>query len=664
MFRRARDYFNLIGETVPPNSSRKEAKAQIRKSISTKPRTDRAIKLAGNVAFERWYDNNNDAEQSAGDDCNRNDASTTKNPNPPLRLLRQSAGPHMCIKCASTVDVKDVQQNDDFRLALQARLSLGDPDQVSSSNLSTVENNQELSLSRSVVLERGVHYAEALSMYQPGTNANQEANEEHPNIGPESKVPNRLDPQAFPLYMLACDHIICRACLLYNFSWWHQNAVCPMCQHELVKTGHFYYRNMMADKTTVLALPSEDSSLDDKLFHKAMDVHNAFVKANDKPFIILTTWACELLAHIVAEHLMTQYQEGGSGHSSKDMTHEALSQSVQSSSVKHVLEIASETLHISFQKLFRLHAKDVPFNAQISPPKFPGAKPRSFTSAAMNAEAYLRKQGWQGSGHSLDHTGRGIKKPLLITHKNDQLGLGKKKAAHTTDDQWWLRAYDQSLQTIGTGKDSTLDQVRTQGINRGGLYGFFVKGEQIEGTIEDTSATTTDASNPPSGTTTPPTSASETEASAPSKKTTDRKSKRKREDADAKASKKGKKGDAKATEQDVVAKKLSKLKPAERTDYEARAAAKGQSLEQYVLRRIQKKTEKNASESVGPTSVPGVFFTDLEGNPDLANAVAAKQPKEKKQPKSGEKSEKAPKDKKLMKSEKKEKKEKKTEKKE
>ncbi|KAG9383106.1 hypothetical protein A1F94_007027 [Pyrenophora tritici-repentis] len=237
----------------------------------------------------------------------------------------------------------------------------------------------------------------------------------------------------------------------------------------------------------------------------------------------------------------------------------------------------------------------------------------------MNAEAYLRKQGWQGSGHSLDHTGRGIKKPLLITHKNDQLGLGKKKAAHTTDDQWWLRAYDQSLQTIGTGKDSTLDQVRTQGINRGGLYGFFVKGEQIEGTIGDTSATTTDVSNPPSGTSTPPTSASETEASAPSKKTTDKKSKRKREESDAKASKKSKKADAKGTEQDVMAKKLSKLKPAERADYEARAVAKGQSLEQYVLRRIQKKTEKNAPEPVGPTSVPGVFFTDLEGNPDLAN---------------------------------------------
>jgi len=71
----------------------------------------------------------------------------------------------------------------------------------------------------------------------------------------------------------------------------------------------------------------------------------------------------------------------------------------------------------------------------------------------MNADAYLRKQGWKGSGHSLDTTGRGLRKPLLLAHKQDQLGLGKKKAAHTTDDQWWMRAYDQSLQSIGTGKE-------------------------------------------------------------------------------------------------------------------------------------------------------------------------------------------------------------------
>lgn len=78
---------------------------------------------------------------------------------------------------------------------------------------------------------------------------------------------------------------------------------------------------------------------------------------------------------------------------------------------------------------------------------------RSHLTDAMNADAYLRKQGWKGSGHSLDLTGRGIKKPLLIAHKQDQLGLGKKKAAYTTDDQWWMRAYDQSLQSIGTGQE-------------------------------------------------------------------------------------------------------------------------------------------------------------------------------------------------------------------
>ncbi|KAF2732699.1 hypothetical protein EJ04DRAFT_399652, partial [Polyplosphaeria fusca] len=101
----------------------------------------------------------------------------------------------------------------------------------------------------------------------------------------------------------------------------------------------------------------------------------------------------------------------------------------------------------------------------------------------MDANAYLKKLGWKGSGHSLDHQGRGIRKPLLIAHKQDQLGLGTKKAAHKTDDQWWLRAFDASLKTIGTGEESTLSQIRKNGINRGGLYGFFVRGEDLEGTI-------------------------------------------------------------------------------------------------------------------------------------------------------------------------------------
>jgi hypothetical protein len=71
----------------------------------------------------------------------------------------------------------------------------------------------------------------------------------------------------------------------------------------------------------------------------------------------------------------------------------------------------------------------------------------------MDADAYLKRHGWKGTGHALDNHGRGIKKPLLIAHKQDQLGLGQKKAAHRTDDQWWMRAFDESLKNIGTGQE-------------------------------------------------------------------------------------------------------------------------------------------------------------------------------------------------------------------
>ncbi|KAF1943542.1 hypothetical protein EJ02DRAFT_421182 [Clathrospora elynae] len=247
----------------------------------------------------------------------------------------------------------------------------------------------------------------------------------------------------------------------------------------------------------------------------------------------------------------------------------------------------------------------------------------------MNAEAYLRKQGWQGSGHSLDSTGRGIKKPLLISHKQDQLGLGKKKAAHTTDDQWWMRAFDQSLQNIGTGKESTLSQIRTKGINRGGLYGFFVKGEQIVGTIQDASAATTDASAPSSGASTPPTSASDIEAPAPAKNMSDKENKQNKRkrgndvDSAKKENKKAKREED--TEQAAVAAKLArlKLKPSEKADYETRAAAKNQTLEQYILRRIQKKAGKPATEHIDPAPAPPLFFTDLEGDANLVKAAKA-----------------------------------------
>lgn len=145
---------------------------------------------------------------------------------------------------------------------------------------------------------------------------------------------------------------------------------------------------------------------------------------------------------------------------------------------------------------------------------------------------------------------------------------------------------------------STLSQIQKKGINRGGLYGFFVRGESIAGTLgdSDSSAAPTDASAAPSGTSTPATSASDSEAV---KKAADKKSKRKREaDREASRNKKPKsKKDEISGDQEAkkLAKKIAKLSVDERSSYEKRAAAKGQTLEVYVARRIQKKKEERAS---------------------------------------------------------------------
>lgn len=143
-----------------------------------------------------------------------------------------------------------------------------------------------------------------------------------------------------------------------------------------------------------------------------------------------------------------------------------------------------------------------------------------------------------------------------------------------------------------TFAQSTLTQIQKKGINRGGLYGFFVKGESIAGTLgdSDSSAAPTDASAAPSDTSTPATSASDSE---PAKK---QKNKRKREsekdNSKSKKSKNKEDGTSSDREAKKLAKKIAKLSMEEKIEYEKRAAAKGQTFEVYVARRIQKKTEQ------------------------------------------------------------------------
>ena len=241
----------------------------------------------------------------------------------------------------------------------------------------------------------------------------------------------------------------------------------------------------------------------------------------------------------------------------------------------------------------------------------------------MDASQYLKNHGWQGSGHSLDGNGRGLKKPLLVSKKVDVLGVGLNKHA-AVSDQWWLRAYDQGLQTLGTGKESALAQAQKHGVNRGGLYGRFVKGEGMPGSIGETIL--------PSSTT------EETKTVVKVKKTSDNgmlptpqdsdaqeeKAERKRKRSDKPAEKKSKRKtdnskEKKATSADSAenaakkakkdAKRIAKgmksgtttadasgaeeeLDSEKRALYAKRAAEKGVSLETYIKRRQEKYAAK------------------------------------------------------------------------
>ena len=114
----------------------------------------------------------------------------------------------------------------------------------------------------------------------------------------------------------------------------------------------------------------------------------------------------------------------------------------------------------------------------------------------MDAHALLTSQGWRGTGNSLHPTSNsiGLSKPLLVSQKQNNLGLGKKQ--HKTSDMWWMNAFDSSLKGLDTSKQgqvvqtvtsSGLDMVAKGGAkwvgSKGGLYASFVRGECLSGTL-------------------------------------------------------------------------------------------------------------------------------------------------------------------------------------
>jgi nucleolar protein TMA23 len=132
----------------------------------------------------------------------------------------------------------------------------------------------------------------------------------------------------------------------------------------------------------------------------------------------------------------------------------------------------------------------------------------------MDAHAHLLSLGWAGPGHALDsrpsktykqqgkrgldydpkqlatNTGVGLVKPLMVSQRKDRFGIGKKDPKHepAAGNEWWLKGFETALSNIGKSESersgtATPVQALVNGQKHQGLYGFFVKGQQMEGTI-------------------------------------------------------------------------------------------------------------------------------------------------------------------------------------
>jgi len=149
----------------------------------------------------------------------------------------------------------------------------------------------------------------------------------------------------------------------------------------------------------------------------------------------------------------------------------------------------------------------------------------------MNASALLTSQGWLGPGHALDSrltdyggptykqkghrglaydpaaasasqdsisAGNGLTRPLLVSQRGgSRHGIGKKAHEPASGNEWWLKGFQNALQNIGksesertsavnSGTSTPRNELKNGYVGKhGGLYGCFVTGQIMKGTLEE-----------------------------------------------------------------------------------------------------------------------------------------------------------------------------------
>ncbi|KAJ9492047.1 hypothetical protein VN97_g1198 [Penicillium thymicola] len=209
----------------------------------------------------------------------------------------------------------------------------------------------------------------------------------------------------------------------------------------------------------------------------------------------------------------------------------------------------------------------------------------------MDAQAYLIKHGWSGPGNPLNpnkrpgaHSGLGLTRPLLVSRKANNHGVGKKTTKDPTN-QWWLRGFEDALK--GVGNDSfEANSSRENNALTSELYRHFVRGDGLAGTLDGN-----DKKKAESGTST-------------STSTSTSKSKRKREKED--------EGDRKARK---LAKAAQKVEKAERKEVRrVKRAAKAERKEKKIAGKLAKKALKEKKRTASEEDYPTPTSIDQESD--------------------------------------------------
>ena len=244
------------------------------------------------------------------------------------------------------------------------------------------------------------------------------------------------------------------------------------------------------------------------------------------------------------------------------------------------------------------------------------SKGKHTTHHKMDAQAYLIKHGWSGPGNPLNpnkrpgaHSGLGLTRPLLVSRKANNHGVGKKTTKDPTN-QWWLRGFEDALK--GVGNDSfEANSARENNALTSELYRHFVRGDGLAGTLEGN-----DKKKVESGTS-----------------TSTSKTKRKRENEDD--------GDRKARK---LAKAARKAEKAERKEVRrVKRAAKAERKEKKIAGKLAKKAlkekKRTASEEDYPTPTSIDQESDQTGaeNTETDDAVARLEKAAKKEKKESKK---------------------------